>query len=136
MTMLFVNLPVNDLEASKTFYEALGYSINPQFTDETAACVVISESIYAMILTHSKFAQYTPLPIADARASTQVLNALSCESRDEVDAKVNAAVGAGGNTYSEPVDLGFMYQWGFQDPDGHMWEVFYMNMAEFEQAGN
>jgi predicted lactoylglutathione lyase len=132
--MIFVNLPVKDLDKSMTFFKALGFSFNAQFTDETAACMVISETIFAMLLTHEKFAGFAPHPIADARATTEVLNALSCESRAEVDDLVAAAVAAGGRTYNAPQDHGFMYGHGFQDLDGHVWEVFWMDPA-FVQKG-
>jgi predicted lactoylglutathione lyase len=132
--MIFVNLPVKDLDKSMTFFKALGFSFNAQFTDETAACMVISETIFAMLLTHEKFAGFAPHPIADARATTEVLNALSCESRAEVDDMVAAAVAAGGRTYNAPQDHGFMYGHGFQDLDGHVWEVFWMDPA-FVQKG-
>ena len=132
--MIFVNLPVKDLDKSMTFFKALGFSFNAQFTDETAACMVISETIFAMLLTHEKFAGFAPHPIADARATPEVLNALSCESRAAVDDLVAAAVAAGGRTYNAPQDHGFMYGHGFQDLDGHVWEVFWMDPA-FVQKG-
>ena len=132
-TKIFVNLPVQDLERSKEFFRALGYSINPQFSDETAACVVISEDIYAMILTHPKFKAFTPKPISDATKSTEVIVALSCDSRAQVEDMVRKAVAAGGKTYSEPQDHGFMFAHGFQDPDGHIWEVFWMNPAHVQK---
>ncbi len=125
-TQIFVNLPVKDLPASIEFFKALGFSFNPQFTDDTAACMVISENIFAMLLTHEKFQIFTPKPISDATKSTEVLVALSRESRADVDKLVSLAVAAGGSTYNEPQDHGFMYGHGFQDPDGHIWELFYM----------
>ena len=129
---VFINLPVKDLEKSMTFYKALGYSINEKWTDETAASVVISEEIYAMLLTYPKFQMFTPKEICDATKSTEVLVALSCENREQVDELVKKAVAAGGSTYNEPQDHGFMYGHGFQDPDGHIWEVFYMDPAAAE----
>ena len=125
--MIFVNLPVRNLEASKAFYEALGFRINPQFTDETAACVVISETIHVMLLTHDKMRQFTTKDIADASKTTEVLVALSAETRDEVDSLVGKAVEAGGQAVREPNDYGFMYQYAFEDPDGHIWEVVWMD---------
>jgi predicted lactoylglutathione lyase len=125
-TKIFVNLPVKDLKKSMKFFSALGYSFNPQFTDETAACMIISDDIYAMLLTHAKFKQFTPKAICDASKSTEVLIALSCESRQHVDDLVRKATAAGGSTYAERKDYGFMYQHGFQDPDGHIWELIYM----------
>jgi predicted lactoylglutathione lyase len=100
---------------------------NPQFTDETAACMVVSDDIYVMVLTHAKFKDFTPKPIADATKTTEVLTALSCDSREQVDETVRKALAAGGSTYADPKDHGFMYQHGFQDPDGHIWEVFWMD---------
>src|SRR5687768_14926778 len=126
-TKIFVNLPVKDLKKSMSFYEALGFRNNPQFTDDTAACMVISEDIYVMILTEAKFKTFTPKPIADATKSTEVLTALSRDSRSDVDDAIRKATAAGGSTYAEPKDYGFMYQHGFQDPDGHIWEVFWMD---------
>ncbi|MFO7188407.1 MAG: VOC family protein [Pseudomonadota bacterium] len=124
---IFVNLPVRDLPKSMRFFQALGFEFDPQFTDDTAACMVISEDIYAMLLTHEKFRQFTPKPVADATRSTEVLVALSCDRREEVDEYVRKAVAAGGSTYSVPQDYGFMYAHGFQDPDGHIWELVWMN---------
>jgi uncharacterized protein len=131
---IFVNLPVKDLKKSMRFFEAVGFKNNPQFTDETAACMVLSEEIYVMILTEAKFKSFTPKPIADATKSTEVLVALSCESRGEVDDMVARAKAAGGSTYAEPKDHGFMYQHGFQDPDGHIFEVFWMDPKAIEQG--
>src|SRR5262245_45101344 len=121
-TKIFVNLPVKDLKKSMDFFKALGYSFNPQFTDETAACMVISDDIYAMLLTHAKFQKFTPKAISDATKSTEVLIALSLDSRDQVKDIVAKAVAAGGSTYADPKDYGFMLQHGFQDLDGHLWE--------------
>lgn len=131
---IFVNLPVKDLKKSMAFYEALGFKNNPQFTDETAACMVVSEDIYVMILTEAKFKAFTTKQIVDARTSTEVLNALSQESRDAVNELVAKATRAGGSTYAEPKDHGFMYQHGFQDPDGHIWEVFWMDPNAIPQS--
>jgi predicted lactoylglutathione lyase len=129
--MIFVNLPVRDLARSRRFFEALGFGFNPQFTDETAACMVISETIFAMLLTHEKFATFTPKKgvICDAKQSTEVLIALSRENRAAVDDIVKKAVAAGGNTFSDPQDHGFMYAHAFQDLDGHVWEVMWMDPA-------
>jgi len=124
---IFVNLPVRDLARSKTFYEAIGFTNNPQFSDDTAACMVVSDSIYVMLLTHDKFKMFTPNPIADARKATEVLVCLSQPNRAAVDALVRKAIAAGGNTYNQPQDYGFMYGHGFQDLDGHIWELTYMD---------
>ncbi len=124
---IFVNLPVADLTASIAFFTWLGFAFNPDFTDDTTTCMIVGDSIYAMLLTRERFAGFAPHPPADARTATEVLLALQLESRASVDAMVRDAVAAGGNTYSAPQDHGFMYQHGFQDLDGHVWEVFQMN---------
>lgn len=129
MKMIFVNLPVKDLEASKRFYKALGFSINPDFTDETAACVVISESIFVMILTENKFRTFIENEIADARATTEVLNALSVESRGEADEMLEKALAAGGKRWRPVMEEGPMYATTFQDPDGHVWEAIHMDLG-------
>jgi predicted lactoylglutathione lyase len=124
---IFVNLPVKDLNASIAFFTKLGFSFNPQFTDDTATCMVISDSIFAMLLTHPKFQSFTPKPIADAHKSTEVLIALSYESREKVGETIATALANGGTRYAEPKDHGFMLQDGFTDLDGHIWEIFYMD---------
>lgn len=131
-TQIFVNLPVKDLEKSKTFYKQLGFSINPQFTDETAACVVISDTIYVMLLTHEKTQEFTAKKIANAHETTEVLNALSSESKEAVDELVNKALNNGGTEAGETQDLGFMYSRSFNDPDGHIWEVLWMDMEAID----
>ena len=131
---IFVNLPVKDLKKSIEFFTRLGFSFNPQFTDETATCMIVSDNIFLMLLTHPKFAGFTPKPICDATQATEVLVALDCNSRDEVDEMVRKAVAAGGSTYNAPQDHGFMYAHGFQDLDGHIWEVFYMDPAAIKPA--
>ena len=133
-TKIFVNLPVKNLDKSIEFFNKLGFTFNPQFTDETAACMVISEDIYAMLLTHAKFKEFTPNAICDATKSTEVLVCLSCESRPEVDDLVRKAVAAGGRTYAESKDYGFMYQHGFQDLDGHIWELIFMEPGVVKEA--
>lgn len=125
--MIFVNLPVKDLDKSVKFFSALGYTFNQQFTDETATCMVISEHIYAMLLTHAKFKEFTPNEICDAKKSSEVLVCLSCESRAEVESFTEKAIKAGGVRHAKPKDYGFMYQDGFQDLDGHIWEFIYMD---------
>ena len=126
-TKIFVNLPVTNLPASVTFFTQLGFSFNPQFTDETATCMIVAEDIFVMLLTHDKFKTFTPKKICDATKNTEVLVALTRESREQVDAIVRKAVAAGGSTYNKPQDHGFMYVHGFQDLDGHIWEFFYMD---------
>jgi uncharacterized protein len=124
---IFVNLPVKNLEKSKAFFSALGYTFNPQFTDQNAACMIISEdSIYAMLLAEDFFKTFTAKPIAQAHEVTEVLNCLSCESRQEVDGLVAKAIAAGGKAPRAPQDHGFMYAHGFEDLDGHIWELAYM----------
>ena len=125
--MIFVNLPVQDLEASKTFFSALGYQFNPAFTDENAACMVISESIFVMLLVKPFFQQFTTKAIADAQASTEVITCLSADSRKAVDALVDKALAAGAREPQPARDYGFMYQRGFQDLDGHLWEIAHMD---------
>jgi len=132
-TKIFVNLPVKDLKKSMEFFRKLGYTFNAQFTDETAACMVIAEDIFAMLLTEAKFKGFAPNAICDARKSTEMLVALSCDTRDQVDETVRKAVAAGGNTYNKPQDHGFMYGHGFQDLDGHIWEVFFMEPSAIKQ---
>ncbi len=126
--MIFVNLPVTDLERSTAFYESVGATRNPQFSDETAACMVISDTIFVMILTHDKYRQFTSKPIADAHRSSQVLLALSADSREAVDERVAQAVKAGGKADPGPrQEYGWMYGRSFEDPDGHHWEVMWMD---------
>ena len=126
---IFVNLPVKDLEKSKEFYTKIGFTINPQFSDETAACVVISEEIYVMILTYEKFQKFTNKEIIDAKSSIEVLNSLSLDSKQEVDEMSQKAVNAGGKKVREE-DLGFMYTQAIEDLDGHVWELFYMDLSK------
>lgn len=131
---IFVNLPVSDLKLSMEFFQGLGFEFNPQFTDENAACMVVSEYNYVMLLTKTYFQTFTPKPISDAAKTTEVLTAISCQNREEVDELVQKAVAGGGSTYNEPKDHGFMYQHGFQDPDGHIWELFYMDETAIPQT--
>ncbi|MEQ1954356.1 VOC family protein [Mesorhizobium sp. CN2-181] len=128
--MIFVNLPVTDLTRSTKFYEAVGGTKNPQFSDDTAACMVFSETIFAMLLTHEKYSSFTTRPIADAHKTSQFMIAVSADSRDEVDAVVGRAGSAGGVVDPNPQqDYGFMYGRSFEDPDGHVWEVMWMDPA-------
>jgi len=133
-TKIFVNLPVKNLQKSIDFFTRLGFSFNPQFTDETATCMIVSDDIFVMLLTHEKFKTFTPKEICDSSTSTEVLVALSSEGRENVDETVRKAVAAGGSTYNEPQDHGFMYGHGFQDPDGHIWEVIYMEPTAIKQT--
>ncbi len=125
---IFVNLAVKDLPKSKAFFESLGYSFNPDFTNDSGACMVINEnSIYAMLLTEEFFKSFINKQIAKASEVTEVLTCLSAESREEVDSMVAKAVAAGGKAHREPQDHGFMYAHGFEDLDGHIWELAYMS---------
>lgn len=128
-SMIFVNVPVKDLAASMAYYKALGFDHNPQFTDETAACVVISDAIFVMLLTHAKFKEFSPLPIPDARQQVQALYALSRDSRAEVDAIAEAGLKAGGREFRPAQDMGFMYSRAIADLDGHVWEYVWMDMS-------
>ncbi|WP_167481487.1 MULTISPECIES: VOC family protein [Amycolatopsis] len=127
--MIFVNLPVSDLDRVKEFWTDLGYEFNPQFTDENAACLVFSDTIYAMLLRNEFFGTFTDKQIIDTAKSTEVLLALSAESREAVDALVDKAVAAGGRETRDPMDYGQMYQRVFEDPDGHNWEIMWMDPA-------
>ncbi|MBL8648978.1 MAG: VOC family protein [Sphingopyxis sp.] len=129
--MIFVNLPVTDLPKSKAFYEAVGAANNPAFTDETAACMVVEEgSIHVMLLTHEKWATFTSKAIPDAHTTAQVLICVSADSREAVDGQVDKAIAAGGKADPTPTqDHGFMYGRSFEDPDGHIWEVMWMDPA-------
>lgn len=133
-TKMFVNLPVHDLKQSIEFFTKLDFTFNPQFTDETANCMIVGEDIFVMLLTRDKFKTFTPKAICDATKCTEVLVCLSCESREQVNEMVRKAVAAGGSTYNEPQDHGFMYGHGFQDLDGHIWELIYMEPSAIQQA--
>lgn len=133
-SQIFVNLPVSDLKRSIAFFESLGFRFNPQFTDDKAGCMVVSDTIYVMLLMRDYFQTFTPKAAVDAKTSTEVLLALSQENRQVVDELVRKAVAAGGSTYNEPKDHGFMYQHGFEDLDGHIWEIFWMDAAAVQQT--
>ena len=126
-TKIFVNLPVKNLGKSIEFFTRLGYTFNPQFTDETATCMIVSEDIYIMLLTEEKFKMFTKKEIADATRSTEAIICLSADSREQVDEMINKALEAGGTTPNEKQENGFMYGWGYQDLDGHLWEVMWMD---------
>ena len=128
-TKIFVNLPVKNLNSSVEFFTQLGFSFNRQFTDETATCMIVTDDIFVMLLTETKFKTFTPKEICDAKKYTEVLVCLALESRAKVDEMVQNAVAAGGTTYNEPQDHGFMYAHGFQDPDGHIWELIFMESS-------
>ena len=133
-SQVFINLPVHNLNRSVQFFTHLGFTFNPQFTDETATCMLVGENIFVMLLTRERYAGFTPKPVADARSASQVLIALSLHSREAVDAMVRAAVDSGGTTYADPRDHGWMYQHSFEDPDGHQWEVMHADITKFGQA--
>jgi len=132
-TKIFVNLPVKDLARAVEFFTKLGYKFNPQFTDENATCMIVGNDIFVMLLVEPYFKTFTPKPLADAKASTEALVALSAKSRDEVNRIVEIALAAGARRYAEPKDHGFMYQWGFEDLDGHIWEHFWMDPATIQE---
>lgn len=124
---VYVNLPCKSLPASKAFFESLGYSFNPQFTNDAGACLMLGSNIYAMLLTKSFASGFTGKPLVDAKSATEVLVCLSCESREQVDELVAKALAAGGTAPRAPQDHGFMYAHGFEDLDGHIWELVYMS---------
>jgi len=124
---IFVNLPIKNMERSKAFFSALGFSFNPQFTNEQGACMVVSDDIFTMLLVEPFFQTFTKKPIADAKQSTEVLVCLSCDSRAEVDELVKKALAAGGRAPNPTQDHGFMYAHGFEDLDGHLWELVWMD---------
>ena len=124
---IFVNLGVNDLQRSRAFFESLGMRIDPKFTNDQAACVVLGENIYAMLLVKDFFKTFTSKPLSDATKQTEVLVCLSCENRSEVDALVAKALAAGGKAPRVPQDQGWMYGHGFEDLDGHIWELMFMD---------
>ena len=130
---IFVNLAVKDLNKSVEFFKKLGYSFNQQFTDETASCMVISEHIYAMLLTEAKFKEFTPKQIADASKTTEVLTCLSAESKDAVNQLVDKALAAGGTETRPPQDYGFMFVRSFNDLDGHIWEIAWMDESSINK---
>lgn len=133
--LIFVNLPVSDLPRAIAFYEAIGASKNPQFSDDTAACMVFSETIHVMLLTHGKYRQFTSKTIVDARTASEVIICVSAESRDEVDGLLDQATRGGGRRDPTPVqEFGFMYGRSFEDPDDHIWEVMWMDMAAAQAA--
>jgi len=125
-SQIYVNLPVKDLDRSVAFFTKLGYTFNPQFTNANATCMIVGENIFVMLLVEKFFKTFTPNAICDATKSTEVIVCLSAESREKIDETVRTAVAAGGRIYKEAQDHGFMYGHGFQDPDGHIWELVYM----------
>ena len=132
--LIFVNLPVADLPAARAFYEAIGATNDPRFTDDTAACMVLSETIHVMLLTHDKFSQFTPKPVADAHATSEVLICISADSREAVDDITEKAIAAGGREARDRQDYGFMYGRSFEDLDGHIWEPMWMDLEAATEA--
>jgi predicted lactoylglutathione lyase len=132
--LIFVNLPVKALPASMAFFRTLGFEFDEKFTDEHAACMVVSEQAYVMLLEQSRFAEFTTKQVADARTTTEAILALSAESREGVDAFADAALRAGASLANEPMDHGFMYARSFNDLDGHLWEVMWMSPEAIEQG--
>jgi hypothetical protein len=133
---IFVNLHVKNVKQSMAFFTGLGFEFNMQFTDEEkAACLVIGENMFAMLLNEEYFKSFTKKEIVDTDKYAQLTVALSAESREKIDEIVNKAVSLGGKLYTDPVDHGYMYQWGFQDPDGHIWEIVYMDMNALKEQG-
>lgn len=132
--LLFLNLPVRDLDASVAFFSKLGFAFDPKFTDESATCMIVSEQAYVMLLVEPRFADFTTKPTADARTTTEALICVSAESREAVDAFADAALAAGGAPAKEPQDYGFMYQRSFHDLDGHLWEIAWMDPVAVEKG--
>ena len=130
---LFVNVAVKNLEASVAFFTKLGFTFDPRFTDEHATAMNINDDTAFMLLDHERFADFTKKPIVDSTAATEAIFAISADSRDEVDELVTAALSSGGSPARDTEDHGFMYQRSFHDPDGHLWEVAYMDMAAFAE---
>lgn len=131
---IFVNMAVKDLKKSIEFFNKLGFSFNPKFTDENAGCLILGENIYAMLLVEKFFKSFTKKEICDATKFTEVLIAIDSESRQKVDEMIKKAVGAGGSTYSDPQDHGWMYQHSFADLDGHQWEIVYMDESAMPKS--
>lgn len=126
MRMIFVNLPVKNIETSKAFFTALGFSFNPEYSDERTLCMIVEKNIFVMLLQEERFRDFINGEIADAKSSTEVLTCLSASSRQEIDSMLKTALSAGGREWKPVQDHGFMYAASFQDPDGHVWELVYM----------
>lgn len=131
---IFINLPVKDVNKSTDFFRALGFEFNPQFTTENTACMIVSDNIFVLIMVEERFKEFSKKEIVDATTSAEAIFCLSAESREEVDELVNKALSSGGSSSSAPQDHGFMYGWGFQDLDGHIWEVAYMDENAINQG--
>ena len=133
INQIFLTLPVADLPKSVAFFKALGFQHNPQFSDDTAACIVINDSTCVMLGTHEKFRSFTPKAVCDTSQAVEVLISLSCDTRERVDELVAKALANGATTYDQPEDLGFMYSHSFVDVDGHGWGVLHLKAAQTEQ---
>lgn len=129
---MFINLHVKDVQKSTNFFKELGFDMNPQFSDDQASCIILGENIFAMIMTEERFKEFTKKEVVDTEKEAEAIFCFTVDSRDEVDEIVNKALASGGKHYNEPIDHGFMYIWGFQDVDGHLWEVSFMD----ESGGN
>jgi predicted lactoylglutathione lyase len=129
MTQIFVNLPVKDLNKTIQFFTKLGFTFNPKFTDENATCMIVGQDIFVMLLVEKFFKTFTKKEISDTKKNTEVIMALSTESREKVDQMMNKVMQAGGNESRAPQDYGWMYGRGFEDVDGHLWEIFYMDQS-------
>jgi predicted lactoylglutathione lyase len=132
--MIFPNLAVEDLDRSVEFFTKLGFTFNPQFTDETATAMVVNEGAVVMLMVKDRFADFTSKEIVDPRTHTEAILALSAESREDVDEFADKALASGGSPAREPMELGFMYGRSFNDPDGHLWEIFWMDPSVLEEA--
>ncbi len=133
-TKVFINLSVENLDKSIDFFTRLGFSFNPQFTDENAACMIIAENIFVMLILKNRFRDFTKKEICNAKEFTEVLIAIDAESRDKVDEMIKTAIASGGSVYSEPQDHGWMYTHSFADPDGHQWEVLFMEQKAIDKG--
>ena len=130
---IFINLPVKNVNKSTSFFKELGFEFNQQFSDETTSSMIISENIFALLMVEDRFKGFSNKEIPDTTVSAQAILCLSAENREQVDQLVNKALASGGKPYSDPQDHGFMYCWGFQDLDGHIWEVVYMDEHAMNQ---
>lgn len=135
MRMIFVNLPVKNIETSRAFFTTLGFTFNPEYSDDRTLCMIVEENIFVMLLQEERFRDFINGDIADAKRSTEVLTCLSAGSREEIDRMIEAALASGGSRWKPVQDHGFMYAGSFQDPDGHVWELVHMADPSAAQAG-
>lgn len=137
-TNIFINLPVKDIARSVTFFSQIGYKFNPKFSDKNAKCLIISDNIFVMLLEESFFKKFTRKEVADTSRTTEAIFTITTESREKVDDSMNKIIAAGGSEVMQPMDQGGMYSRSFQDPDGHLWEIFHMDLEkvpEFTETG-